>query len=63
MLFLIDYLFIVPPLFILEFLHRVMDIFEDSFGECTESTIKENFVIVYEVRVAAIFASFSKLKN
>ena len=40
----------VPPLFVIEFLHRVMDTFEDYFNECTESTIKENYVIVYEVR-------------
>jgi AP-3 complex subunit mu len=26
-----------------------MDIFEDYFGECTEITIKENFVIVHEL--------------
>jgi len=39
----------VPPLFVMEFLHRVMDIFEDYFTECNESTIKENYVIVYEL--------------
>jgi hypothetical protein len=27
-----------------------MDVFEDYFGECTETTIKDNFVIVYEVK-------------
>jgi hypothetical protein len=27
-----------------------MDGFEDYFGECTETTIKDNFVIVYEVK-------------
>lgn len=42
---------VVPPLFVIEFLHRVMDIFEDYFTECNESTIKENYVIVYEVSV------------
>ena len=40
----------VPPLFVIEFLHRVMDILEDYFGECNESVIKENYVIVYEVK-------------
>jgi len=42
-------LFSVPPLFVLEFLHRVWDIFEDYFGDCNESTLKENYVIVFEV--------------
>eukprot|EP00920_Eleutheroschizon_duboscqi_P035921 GHVT01086963.1.p1 GENE.GHVT01086963.1~~GHVT01086963.1.p1 ORF type:complete len:305 (+),score=9.14 GHVT01086963.1:91-915(+) len=39
----------VPPLFVIEFLHRVMDTFEDYFSECTESIIKDNYVIVYEL--------------
>jgi len=39
----------VPPLFVIEFLHRVVDIFEDYFAECTESIIKENYVVVYEL--------------
>ncbi|XP_074661834.1 AP-3 complex subunit mu-1-like [Tubulanus polymorphus] len=39
----------VPPLFVIEFLHRVMDILEDYFEEATESVIKENYVIVYEI--------------
>lgn len=39
----------VSPLFVVEFLHRVFDTFEDYFAECTESTIKEHYVIVYEL--------------
>jgi len=39
----------VPPLFVVEFLHRVVDTFEDYFNECTESSIKENYVVVYEL--------------
>ncbi|XP_077986319.1 AP-3 complex subunit mu-1-like [Glandiceps talaboti] len=39
----------VPPLFVIEFLHRVVDTFEDYFSDCTESTIKDNFVVVYEL--------------
>lgn len=39
----------VPPLFVIEFLHRVVDTFEDYFSECTESIIKENYVVVYEL--------------
>ena len=46
---LIFFIFSVPPLFVIEFLHRVMDTFEDYFNDCNESTIKENYVIVYEV--------------
>lgn len=39
----------VPPLFVIEFLHRVVDNFEDYFNECNESVIKEHYVIVYEL--------------
>ncbi|XP_054730417.1 AP-3 complex subunit mu-2 [Anastrepha obliqua] len=39
----------VPPLFVIEFLHRVMDTFQDYFGDCSESIIKENYVVVYEL--------------
>ena len=31
-----------------------MDVFEDYFGECTETTLKDNFVIVYEVNEHSI---------
>lgn len=39
----------VPPLFVVEFLHRVFDTLSDYFGECTESNVKENCVVVYEL--------------
>ena len=39
----------VPPLFVVEFLHRVVDTFEDYFGECSEAIIKDNYVVVYEL--------------
>ncbi|XP_064648853.1 AP-3 complex subunit mu-2-like isoform X2 [Lineus longissimus] len=39
----------VPPLFVIEFLHRVVDILEDYFDEATESQVKENYVVVYEI--------------
>ncbi|EDO35793.1 predicted protein [Nematostella vectensis] len=39
----------VPPLFVIEFLHRAVDIFQDYFNECTETSIKEHIVVVYEV--------------
>ena len=39
-----------PPLLVIEFLHRVFDIFEDYFNDnINESVIKENYVIVYEL--------------
>uniref|UniRef100_A0AAY4A015 MHD domain-containing protein n=1 Tax=Denticeps clupeoides TaxID=299321 RepID=A0AAY4A015_9TELE len=39
----------VPPLFVIEFLHHVAETFQDYFGECSESAIKDNVVIVYEL--------------
>lgn len=38
-----------PPLFVIEFLHRIVDTFIDYFDECSERTIKDNYVIVYEL--------------
>jgi AP-3 complex subunit mu len=39
----------VPPLFVVEFLHRVLDTLNDYFGDCSESIIKDNYVVVYEL--------------
>ena len=39
----------VPPLFVIEFLHRVIDVFTEYFSECNERVIKDQYVIVYEV--------------
>jgi hypothetical protein len=39
------------PLFVIEYLHRMIDIFGDYFGECTETSLKENYVVVYEVNI------------
>ncbi|XP_002127119.2 AP-3 complex subunit mu-1-like [Ciona intestinalis] len=39
----------VQPLFVIEFLHRIMDTFVEYFSECTERVIKENYVVVYEL--------------
>lgn len=39
----------IPPLFVMEFLQRIVDTFTDYFTECTESIIKENYVVVYEL--------------
>jgi AP-3 complex subunit mu len=41
--------FIVPPLFVIEFLHRVVDLIVEYFSDCSETIIKENCVVVYEV--------------
>ncbi|XP_055348632.1 AP-3 complex subunit mu-1-like isoform X2 [Paramacrobiotus metropolitanus] len=38
-----------PPLFVTELLHRIVDVFEDYFGDSKEATIKEHFVVVYEL--------------
>ena len=38
-----------PPLYVIEILHRIVDIFEDYFGDSKESTIKEHFVVVYQL--------------
>lgn len=48
---------VVSPLFVIEFLHRVVDNFEDYFGECNESTIKEHYVVIFEVGGVNIYMS------
>ena len=39
----------VQPLFVVEFLHRVADTFDDYFNDITETTIKDNYVVVFEL--------------
>jgi len=39
----------VQPLFVIEFLHRIVDTFIEYFGECSERVIKQNYVVVYEL--------------
>ena len=39
----------VQPLFVIEFLHRIVDTFNDYFDGCSEGIIKENYVVVYEL--------------
>ena len=41
----------MPPLFVIEFLHRVVDTFTEYFNSCTETSIKEHVVVVFEVRM------------
>ena len=40
-----------PPLFVLEFLHRIIDVFHSYFGEVDEMVVKRNFSTVYQVRL------------
>ena len=42
---------LVPPLFVIEFLHRIVDTFTEYFSECSEQRIKDHYVVVYEVRM------------
>ena len=44
-----NFYILVSPLFVVEFLHRVVDTLVDYFNECSESTIKDNSVVVYEL--------------
>lgn len=39
----------VPPLFVMEFLHRVADVFTDYFENCNEKTILANLVTIYQI--------------
>jgi hypothetical protein len=51
---------IVPPLFVIEFLHRVVDLIVEYFSDCSETIIKENCVVVYEVctiKISELIAS------
>ncbi|RUS24336.1 hypothetical protein BC938DRAFT_473743 [Jimgerdemannia flammicorona] len=39
----------VDPLLVFEFIHRIIDILTDYLGDVSESTIRENFVTVYQM--------------
>ncbi|VDL70273.1 unnamed protein product [Nippostrongylus brasiliensis] len=39
----------IPPLMVIEFLHRVVHTFSQYFDECSDSSIKENCVMVFEL--------------
>ncbi|CAI5714363.1 unnamed protein product [Hyaloperonospora brassicae] len=39
----------VSPLFVIEFLHRVLAVFRDYFGNFDENAIKDNFSTVYQL--------------
>ena len=53
----------VPPLFVIEFLHRVVDTIEDYFSECSETVIKDNYVVVYEVSFGKIEIKYHSLSQ
>ena len=48
-----------PPLLVIEFLYRVVDVFSDYFQDLSERAIKENFVTVYQVIFHLLFLFFS----
>lgn len=39
----------MPPLFVLEFLHRIYDIFGDYFGEVSVRSLTDNFSTAYQL--------------
>jgi len=39
----------IPPLLVVEFLSRLVEIFKDYFGSVSEEVIKNNFVVVYQL--------------
>lgn len=39
----------LDTLFVIEFLHRIVDIIQNYFGDCNENLIKEQLVTVYEL--------------
>ena len=39
----------VPPLFVVELLHRIADMLKEYFGSHSETVIKENYVTVFEI--------------
>ena len=41
-------------MFVIEFLHRVFDTFQDYFSGCSEQIINDQIVVVYEVRKCKI---------
>lgn len=48
----------LDSLFIIEFLHRIVDIIENYFGDCNENLIKEQLVTVYELLDEMLDAGF-----
>jgi hypothetical protein len=40
---------------VIEFLHRVIETFKEYFDECSDTSIKDNYVIVFEVNNCFFF--------
>jgi AP-3 complex subunit mu len=40
---------LVDPLLVFEMIHRIIDILVDYLGDVSEPSIRDNFVIVYQV--------------
>jgi AP-3 complex subunit mu len=43
------FIFLVDPLLVFEMIHRIIDILVDYLGDVSEVSIRDNFVIVYQV--------------
>jgi AP-3 complex subunit mu len=41
--------YLVDPMMVFEFMHRIADIMQEYFGQVSETVIKENFVTVYQL--------------
>merc|ERR1712070_1127297 len=39
----------VPPLLVIEFIHKICDVLKDYLGEVREDVVKENFVLLYQL--------------
>lgn len=48
----------VDPLIVIEFLHRIVDIIQNYFGDCNENLIKDQLVTVYELLDEMLDAGF-----
>jgi hypothetical protein len=56
-------LFLVDPLLVFEMIHRIIDILVDYLGDVSEVSIRDNFVIVYQVREDVILIIGSQLST
>lgn len=52
----------ISPLFVIEFLHRVLAVFRDYFGTFDENSMKDNFSTVYQVRIACFSLVYEVFK-
>lgn len=52
---------LVDPLLVFEMIHRIIDILVDYLGDVSEVSIRDNFVIVYQVREDVLLILRSQL--